>query len=245
MDCCRAVRYSCAGPCGYPRQSPIWGTNFALKALRVNYAARLFLDHGLGPGLNTGLESSVNARGCHFLDQASRSISEASVTVPDFFFLCHFNQWQEIFEEGFHFFPLLGSFVTSHKSKSATLFAQDDQNLWEAKYIQKENRENVLFILRILSSRIVGVSFLVRAAVLLGHHPQYRPIQMFYRKELFSSANPLRRLWLELRRFYILSVPLRCLRSLPNRYTGGSWGEVNRRDKDSEAQSLFAWCLFE
>lgn len=179
------------------------------------------------------------------LAQACRTISEASVTPPDFFFLCHFNQWQEIFEGRFHSFPLLGSLVTSHKAKSATLFAQSDENHWEAKYIQKEDRENVLFILRILSARNVRVSFLKRPAILLGHHPQYRAIQMFYRKELFSSANSLRRLWLELRRFYIFSVPLRCLCSLPNRYTGESWGEVNRRDKDSKAQSLFAWCLFE
>lgn len=178
------------------------------------------------------------------LAQAYRSISEASVTLPDFFFLCYFNQWQESFEERFHSFPLLGSFVTSHNAKSATLFAQPNQNHWEAKCNQKEDRENVPFSLRILSARNVGVSLLASPAVLLGRHPQYRPIEMFYRKELFSSANPLRRLWLELRRFYILSVPLRCLCSLPNRYTGESWGEVNRRDKDSEAQSLFAWCLF-
>lgn len=179
------------------------------------------------------------------LAQAYRSISEASVTLPDFFFLCDFNQWQESFEEKFYSFPLLGSFVTNHNAKSATLFAQPDQNHWEAKYIRREDGENVLFILRILSGRNVGVSLLARPAVLLGNHLQYRPIQMFHRKELFSSANPLRRLWLELRRFYILSVPLGCLCSLPNRYTGESWGEVNRRDKDSEAQSLFAWCLFE
>lgn len=176
------------------------------------------------------------------LTQAYRDVAEASVVLPDFFLLLViFSNNKKILWKSF-LFHCLGSWYLVTMPSQHPYF----HSLTRTTERLKERTGRIHFC-SFLGSSLQEMWEWTHANQTCGSassSSQSRPMQVFFRKELFSSANPLRRLWFEYWRSYIFSVPLRCLCSLPNRYSGESWGEVNRRDKDPKAQSLFVWCLF-